>query len=524
MRRFTVVLFVLSFCLVPAAFAENQPPVAQPQTVFTQERIEITLRGSDPEGRDLRFEIVEIPRFGEVTEPQPIIPEPETDPRTGEPIQPPVTSAVVVYTPSELVPDAFTFAVIDDQGASGTAVVAINPPSEEPPPPVETITADDTAADVLMNSESALLTLTGSAPERVVLRFAILAPPSRGQLGELVQTGDRIATVPYTPERGFVGEDAFEFEVCGELGGQQVCDAGLYRINVIERTQEEIRLAGDIHATTTINQPVSISLATDNRAPVQGPTLVERAVVAGQVFEGGAEVPVLMNANERAHMQIEFDMRMLLELSPRITRADVVLQTHRSAVEGAPAQFHWFGNEADGELDPSDFFAEVERIPGAVMPIPPLEQMPVGADGTFAFDVLGELQTALESGFRFFALQGRAPFDSLDVRTTAPENLERELEPRLIIETVLPPEPLAYTIRSLPESGTLKDGLGNEIREVPYRLPNSVVVYTPALNATGQVTWAYEATDGFLVDSAHVYVVTLLAACQWDRDWCWNGR
>src|SRR4051812_24241712 len=101
-RAAAAALFLV-LAIATSAFAENQPPQAQPQTVFTRglEPLDIILRGSDPEGRDLRFAIVEPPQYGSLSDPKEIVPEPETDPRTAEPVQPPVTSASIVYRPEK---------------------------------------------------------------------------------------------------------------------------------------------------------------------------------------------------------------------------------------------------------------------------------------------------------------------------------------------------------------------------------------------------------------------------------------
>jgi hypothetical protein len=555
-RAASAALF-LFFAIGSSAFAQNQPPAAQPQTVFTQglEPLTILLRGSDPEGRDLRFAIVEPPRYGSLSDPKEIVPEPETDPRTGEPVQPPVTSASVVYRPEKELPDSFTFAVIDAEGASGVAVVLINPPSNEPPPPpVTTVIAHDTVADVFRDKQT-VLTLTGAAPEKTSLTFALRTHPEKGEIGELVQGTEqprRTATVSYTPARGYTGDDAFELEACGDVEGQYICDTATYRINVIERPQEPVLLVSDIHAKTPMNREVRISLDTEQRPNIGGKSITLRATVAGNVADADGDGrgdnrnelpgprPLFMSAgldrqgdpgiNGTARMHLEFDLRDLKGVED-ITGATVVVRTHRESKDGLLTRFLAAG-KGDGELTESDFESDAEDIPGAVLPMPSLEQMPVGAEGTFTFDVLGELRAALADGLPLLALQGRVdekshqgPIAGLDVRTTAEDNLREALEPAMVIETAHAPDPLEYTILSLPEAGTLLDAAGNPIREVPYRLTNSATVtYAPPKDFIGQTGFRFQASDGVLTQTANAVITVFLGRCAEDADFCNNGR
>ena len=552
-RSVVTVLFLL---LAVTAFAQNQPPAAEPQTVYTNGKdVEITLRGQDPEGTDLRFEIVDGPRHGDVSDPEPIIPEPEIDPRTGEPFQPPVTSARVVYRPGgEPAEDSFTFSVTDEKGASGIAVVTIDPPDvEPPPPPVDTVIAHDTTGDVFKDSQN-VLTLTGAEPEGVSLTFSLIEKPARGEVGELVQGSEeprRSATLPYAPERGFTGDDVFTFKACGVIDQREVCDDAVYRIRVIERPQEPKHLVADLHLTAKIDRPLDFSLASNiSRDPVDGERFTLRALVAGGVADSDRDgrgdnrnelpgpEPLFMaagvdqdngpGAKGTARMQMEFDVRELKGLGNRIVRAGVLLHTHRRTEQGLTTFFHWQAKEGDGELAESDFEADAERIPGAVMPVP--QEMRVGEEGTFTFGVLGPLKAALQEGHGVFAVQGRVnekakgPDTGLEVRTSAEENLGAEVEPQLLIELAGNPDPLTYTVLTVPEFGTLKDANGTEIREVPYRLPNDVLVYIPDAKYIGEVTFGFSGTDGISVDVATAIINILRARCGEDAHACDNGR
>lgn len=530
---------LFSVAAAASLFAQNQPPSADPQTVFTNgaEPIEIVLRGSDPEGRDLRFEIVEPPRFGEISEPEPIVPPEEIDPRTGEPYTPPITSARVRYSPRELRPDSFTFSVTDEEGASGVATVAINPPTEEPPPPpAETVIAIDRTVEAYADRET-IIKLLGDAPEGVSLTFDIASQPQFGELGELVQGSEeprRSATVLYVPERGFTGEDSFAFKVCG---GDQ-CDDGVMRINVVEpAASEPFTLASDINVKTFVDQPVTFTLASDNRPRLQGEAFIFNARVTGNVADSdedergdnasvefmraGVHLDEGEGATGTARAHMEWDLRELAELAEKfeIERADVRVQTLRREKEGVNTFFHWVTSDGDGELAPSDFESDAEAIPGAILPMPSLEQMPVGSEGTFSFSVQGELEDALRSGFRIFSAQARVKENEreraagLDLR-----------KPELIVQTSRPAPELTYTVKSLPEGGVLRDNLGNEIREVPHVLPDPRVTFTPIERFIGEATFQFEVSDSIRFDIATVIIKILAGRCQDDARFCNNGR
>ena len=94
--------------------------------------------------------------------------------------------------------------------ASGTVTIVV--------PPEETAMATDTVVNVTNNDPVTIL-LTGTDaldtnfPQNNTLNFAIETQPSSGTLSAITVTGDRSATVVYTPNAGFFGEDSFAFSV-----------------------------------------------------------------------------------------------------------------------------------------------------------------------------------------------------------------------------------------------------------------------------------------------------------------------
>lgn len=547
----------------------NRAPTAFPQTVRTHgaAAVSITLSGFDPEGGDLAFSIVSPPAHGSVSPPVPIVPDPVIDPERPDPVQPPVTSATVTYTPAtgDDLEDSFTFAVTDPAGASGSAVVTINPPGAEepPPPPPETVVVPDTS-DQVSKDTATTLSMAGKAPEDVSLTFAIVpgAGPAHGTLGPVVQgseTPQRTATVLYTPDPGFLGADAFGFEACGEIAFATVCDTGTFSIQVVEPVVEPPVNAPDRSVTTPAETEVEISLSGAVLSPSLAPrrvvlrpraAFIDGAEVAGNVADANGDgfgdnhnalpgsVPVFMSAgvdqaggagsNGTVRMHVEWDVSGFGGLAGQLESAEVILSTHRGTTDSLDTFFFWVAEDGDGLLTDSDFEATAEQVPGVVMPVPP--GMAVGADGSFSFSVLGPLASALDSGFGVFSIQGRVdeslvgPARGLEVRTTAAGNLSSFLEPRLSLATPGVTPPLVFTIETLPAAGTLRDGLGTLITTVPYTLPDARVSYTPSTGFLGQTSFQYGVSNGVTVDFGLITVTVALAGCETNVSFCDDGR
>lgn len=522
---------------IELASAYNAPPVADAQSVFTDGAtpVSITLTGSDPEGQPLTFAIVSSPTNGTLS---------------------PLVGSTTTYTPtgSMNLEDSFTFSVTDPGGASGTAVVSINPPRvEPPPPPPTTVVANDLAAPVTQDQAETLV-LTASAPDGVVLTFSIVpsSGPFHGTLGAV--TNDTQATVVYTPDTGFTGTDSFQFEACGDISGNTVCDTATYTLTVLEHRVELPDLAHDVQVTTTPDEPVLISLGLTSveslRTVVIRPNaaFLDSVEVAGTVADANndgvgdnvmvlpAAVPVFMSAgvgnsgspgsNGTVRMQFEWDLSGIGSLS-NLQSATVNLNTHRGTVDSLDTFFYNVQGSNDGALTNSDFAGTGERIRGATMSVPP--SMPVGDDGTFSFSVFGELIAALNAGQNFLTIQGRVneglggPARGLEVRTSAELNRDDFLEPLLAITTPGVTAPLTYTILTLPANGTLFDN-GTPITTVQYTLPGSTVTFVPAVGFVGDTSFQFQVSSGAAFDEAVANIHVAFTDCATNPAGCNNGR
>ena len=156
-------------------------PVANPQTVTTlhDQRVDITLTGTDPDGDSLQFNITGNPSNGTLAG---YIPN-------------------MIYIPDEkfVGTDTFTFVVFDGIVESVPATVTINVTNNVPEANALAIA---TSVD-----QSVEFTLTGTDADGDALQFNIASNPSNGILG------GSVPDITYTPNAGFTGQDSFTFTV-----------------------------------------------------------------------------------------------------------------------------------------------------------------------------------------------------------------------------------------------------------------------------------------------------------------------
>jgi hypothetical protein len=546
------------------SFFANRPPVAAPQTVLTAgaSAVEILLEGSDPEGEDLAFTIAVPPTEGELSTPEPIVPDPVIDPGSGQVFQPPIASATVLYTPdvpAEDREDAFTFEVSDPWGLSGTAVVTINPPGDptEPPTPSDEIVARDAGAETARELPVPIV-LTGDGPAETSLFFSIVEAPGHGTLSAVIQGSEaprRTAKVVYTPEDDFSGDDSFVFRAEDEADPGQF-DDGTITVAVAGA------LAEDQTVATDQGQPVEITLT---GTPGAGQSAAERRITLAPraAFLDGAELagnvadadgdgagdnhnalpgpaPVAIAAavdaaggagsNGTLRLQIEWDLSQLGISAASLESAQVLLTTDQGSVDSLDTFFFAGTGEQDGLLTDSDFEAPAAPVAGAVMPVTP-------GVGTFSFDVTREVREALDADRAVFSIQGRVDETlagtgfarGLQIRSTADGNLADPCvgltfgpcHPQLAVATpgVTPPA-IVFSITRLPAHGTLVNSFGQVVAcstepdgltcTAPASLPGPRLTYAPDLGFVGIDTFLFQAED-FLAAATALVTIDVLA-------------
>ena len=168
----------------------NDPPSAAGESVATDEDapVTMTLLGSDVDGDSLTFSVVDPPKHGSLG---------------------PTTLASVVYSPQSNFhgDDSFTFKVNDGSSDSSLATVNITVLAVNDPP--------QAAAETVATDEDApvTITLTGTDVEGDGLAFSIVVAPQNGSVGPMTSTDATSASVLYSPQDNFHGDDLFTFVV-----------------------------------------------------------------------------------------------------------------------------------------------------------------------------------------------------------------------------------------------------------------------------------------------------------------------
>ncbi len=169
----------------------NHPPTALAGQAQAQEDGSVTfdLAGSDPDGDPLGFAVASPPSHGTLV----------------------LAGASATYTPTPLWSgsDTFTFTVSDGQATSAPATVALAVTHVNHPPVAvadAALTPRDrpVTIDVLANDHD---------PDGDPLTPSLATPPTHGSAAV---AGTRIV---YTPEAGWVGDDAFTYQVGDGAGG-----------------------------------------------------------------------------------------------------------------------------------------------------------------------------------------------------------------------------------------------------------------------------------------------------------------
>ncbi|MBL4661481.1 MAG: tandem-95 repeat protein, partial [Alcanivoracaceae bacterium] len=203
----------------------NQPPVAQSQTISTPEdhSLNITLTGSDVDNDTLSYQIISQPNQGTLTGNAPNL----------------------TYTPAANYhgSDQFSFLVNDGSVDSAVANVSltINPVNDTPIANSETLNT--------LEDESLVITLIATDVDNDPLSFQIIMAPAQGVL-----TGN-IPNITYIPNSDFNGNDQFSY-IAND--GQQ--DSSIATINLNITAVNDTPVATAFAKSTAEDTSVAISL------------------------------------------------------------------------------------------------------------------------------------------------------------------------------------------------------------------------------------------------------------------------
>lgn len=222
-----------------AVAAVNDAPAADPKEAATDEDADVvvTLSGTDVEGDALSFSIDGAPEHGTVS-------------LVG-------TSATYAPDPDFHGQDAFAYVANDGSADSEPATVSVTVAAVNDAPVAQDLsvgTQEGTALEIV---------LTGSDVDGDPLTFAVTDQPAHGDL-----TGTPPSLL-YTPDTGYIGPDAFAFEVSDGQGGS---DEGTVSITVnevndppvasdqSETTAEDAAIVFDLDVSDPDGDPLTISV------------------------------------------------------------------------------------------------------------------------------------------------------------------------------------------------------------------------------------------------------------------------
>jgi PKD repeat protein len=180
---------------------KSNPPIAEDKSVTTDSNNEayIALAGTARDNDAVTFDLVSQPSKGILV---------GFDKKTG--------TVTYIPNPSYSGSDSFTFKVIDIHNAESNVAqisVKVNP-IRNTPPDVSDISTSTPSGEPLS------IVLRGSGADKAEgLKFFLLSNPSHGKLSHLSNIDQMSARVTYTPNRGYSGNDVFQFNA-DDLSGR----------------------------------------------------------------------------------------------------------------------------------------------------------------------------------------------------------------------------------------------------------------------------------------------------------------
>jgi hypothetical protein len=213
----------------------NNPPLADSQSVTTDmnEEIRIQLRGSDPDGDEITYAIVDQPQHGIVN---------ELDANAGS----------LMYVPESGYDgkDRLTFKVSDGQDESFLAEVSIKILPTDSGPRMENM-----QVEVQEDTDITIL-LSATDEDSSSLSFEIVSEPTHGSLGIMKPFDGTSSYVTYTPNSDFNGTDSFTARASDTRYESEIATV---TVNVLP--VQDSPTANGAQTTTTQGQSVEIALS-----------------------------------------------------------------------------------------------------------------------------------------------------------------------------------------------------------------------------------------------------------------------
>lgn len=207
----------------------DDAPIATAQAVPAVEdsTVDITLAGTDVEGDDLSFRVVDPPQHGTLSS---------------------TTGPAVTYRPALNYngPDHFTFVANDGTLDSAPVAVDLNVAGTADPPVAISFERQ------LDEDAQAAVTLVGSDPDSDPLSFAVVTAPAHGALDGIPPN------VTYTPAKDFNGDDSFTYTVSD---GATTSEPGTVTLHVAPVNDPPVVVQGAVETNedTAVDIPLSAS-------------------------------------------------------------------------------------------------------------------------------------------------------------------------------------------------------------------------------------------------------------------------
>ncbi len=214
-------------------FPVNDPPYTANQELSVEQNGEasITLEASDVDGDELTYSIVDEPASGTLTgNPPDLVYQPMPD-----------------FSGS----DRFSFVANDGEANSNISGVDVN---------VTPVNNAPSAADSLVETNedepvTVILTADDDNDDSDNLTFAIMSQPSHGTLGQITPVNSASASVTYTPEADYNGEDSFTFSVSDGDESSNVAE-----VSITVRAVNDAPVSSDQSLTAAAGQSTEIIL------------------------------------------------------------------------------------------------------------------------------------------------------------------------------------------------------------------------------------------------------------------------
>ena len=237
----------VSIAVLPAA---NQAPIATGDIAVTPQDKPVTgnvlTNDKDPEGGPLTVSTT-----------------PVTTPTKGTVTLNPDGTFTYTPTPGKTGEDVFCYQVMDAQGLKDTACVTVEIVPNPVPGNDAPIAADDNTQTPKDQPIVIAVKANDTDPDGNVLGSPTkVTNPTHG-----TATVNADGTITYTPTAGFTGTDSFQYSVC-DNGVPSKCDTATVTINVVLPVAgNQAPVAVDDAKLTTVNTPVSGTVAANDSDP-----------------------------------------------------------------------------------------------------------------------------------------------------------------------------------------------------------------------------------------------------------------